>query len=74
MNVTTLHTITDATSTSPDRISLAATRLYDAEFALHAARETQVDAWVAAAYDKLHLAILEHAAATHRFGIDAHAA
>ena len=38
----------------------AATRLYDAEVALHIARQTGVDAWVAAAYDRLHNAICEH--------------
>jgi hypothetical protein len=37
--------------------------MYDAETALHAARQTHVDAWIAAAYDHLHAAILEHTAA-----------
>jgi hypothetical protein len=74
MTVTTLITTRTTVSTSPDRVGLAAGRLYDAEFALHAARETHVDAWIAAAYDKLHLAILEHSAASHRTTPDAHAA
>ncbi len=41
----------------------AADRLYDAEVALHTARETLVDEWTAAAYDRLHLAVAAHAAA-----------
>jgi hypothetical protein len=41
----------------------AATRLYDAEVALHIARQTGVDRWVAAAYDSLHQAIAAHRAA-----------
>ena len=40
-----------------DRLAAAATRLYDAEIALHIARQTGVDSWVAAAYDRLHLAV-----------------
>jgi hypothetical protein len=40
-----------------DRLATAATRLYDAEIALHIARQTGVDSWVAAAYDRLHLAV-----------------
>jgi hypothetical protein len=40
----------------------AATRLYDAEVALHIARQTGVDRWVAAAYDRLHQAIAAHRA------------
>lgn len=46
-----------------DQLALAATRLYDAEIALHIARQTTVDAWVAAAYERLHTAICEHRAA-----------
>jgi hypothetical protein len=41
----------------------AATHLYDTEVALHIARQSQVDAWISAAYDKLHQAILQHEAA-----------
>jgi hypothetical protein len=40
-----------------DRLATAATRLYDAEIALHIARQTGVDSWVAAAYDRLHQAV-----------------
>jgi len=46
-----------------DRVAVAATRLYDAEIALHIARQTRVDAWIAAAYDGLHAAVCEHRAA-----------
>ena len=46
-----------------NRLRVSASRLYDAECALHQARQTQVDAWVAAAADKLHLAIGEYLAA-----------
>jgi hypothetical protein len=37
----------------------AVAHLYDAECALHAARQSHVDAWISAASDKLHQAILE---------------
>lgn len=38
----------------------AASHLYDAEVALHHAHQSHVDAWVTAAYDKLHEAIAAH--------------
>jgi hypothetical protein len=44
-------------------ISGAARRLYDAEVALHIARQTGVTAWISAAYDRLHEAIADHTAA-----------
>jgi hypothetical protein len=44
---------------SVDAAEAASTEVYDAEIALHIARQTGVDAWVAAAYDHLHAA-LEH--------------
>ena len=43
----------------------AAQHLYDAECALHIARQTRVDAWITAAADHLHLAVLELDAADH---------
>jgi hypothetical protein len=46
-----------------DREADAARRLYDAEIALHIARQSGVDAWISAAYDRLHEAIAAHAAA-----------
>lgn len=45
-----------------DRLATTATRLYDAEIALHIARQTGVDSWVAAAYDRLHLAVEDYQA------------
>jgi hypothetical protein len=59
--------ITRAT-TVPDfaaetRVEVAARRMYDAEVALHVARQARVGAWIAAAYRRLHEAILEHTAA-----------
>ena len=35
-------------------------RLYNAEGTLHAARQSGVDAWVKAAYDRLHLAVADY--------------
>ena len=43
--------------------AVAAGRVHEAELALHAARSAGVDAWVAAAYDHLHIAMLEYLAA-----------
>ena len=43
----------------------AAQHLYDAECALHIARQTRVDAWITAAADHLHLAVLELDSADH---------
>ena len=54
-----LSTSTTATA-SQDRLMTAARHMYDAEGALHVARQADVDAWVVAAYDRLHLAIAEH--------------
>lgn len=43
-----------------ERVAAAADRMYCAELALHAARQAHVDAWVAAAYDRLHDAVAEY--------------
>ena len=40
-------------------VDQAAGRLYDAECALHFARQTRVDNWINAAADHLHEAVLE---------------
>lgn len=48
---------------SEGRVEFAARHLYDAEVALHAARQTGVDKWVAAAYDRLHEAVIDHSIA-----------
>jgi hypothetical protein len=53
-----------ATAAGHDRqqaaISEAARRLYDAETALHAARQSGIGAWISAAYDRLSEAIADH--------------
>jgi len=58
---------TTVAATGPDRlhaaVNAAARRLYDAEAALHIARQTGVYAWIGAAYDRLHEAIADHIAA-----------
>lgn len=46
-----------------DRVSVAALHLYEADSALHIARQSGVGAWIAVAYDRLHEAVLEHDAA-----------
>jgi len=43
-------------------VALASKAMYDAEIALHIARQTGVDTWIAAAYDHLHEAIAHHLA------------
>jgi hypothetical protein len=43
-----------------DWVRAAAGNLFDAECALHVARQSHVDAWIAAASDRLHDAVLEH--------------
>ena len=53
----------NTTTTGTDRINAAACRVYDAECALHAAHQAHMDAWVAAANEKLHVAIEEYLAA-----------
>jgi hypothetical protein len=42
------------------RVVTARRHLYDAENALHAARQTHIDAWIDAAYERLHAAVEEH--------------
>jgi hypothetical protein len=61
--MSTIDTVTAiATLAYPaeDRVAIAASRLYDAEFALHSARQSGVDKWVAVAYDRLHDAVTDH--------------
>ena len=47
----------------PDGLRIAAGRLYDAECALHTARQSHLDGWIAAASEKLHDAVTEYLAA-----------
>jgi hypothetical protein len=55
------------TAPAPDRLQAAvndaAKRLYDAEAALHIARQTGVGSWISAAYDRLHEAVAGHTVA-----------
>jgi hypothetical protein len=55
---------TAATAADQDRrqaaISETARHLYDAETALHIARQSGVSAWISAAYDRLSEAITDH--------------
>ena len=55
---------TEATAAGQDRrqaaISQAARHLYDAETALHSARQSGVCAWISAAYCRLSEAIADH--------------
>ena len=56
------------TTEKPDphvALEQAAQHVYDAECALHIARQSRVDAWITAAADHLHLAMLELDAADH---------
>lgn len=53
---------TDIAAAPLDRATRAS-HLYDAECALHMARQTQADAWIAVAAEKLHQAIVDHLAA-----------
>ena len=50
-----------------NRVHVAASHLYDAECALHVAHQTQVDAWVVAAYDKLHDSVAEYTVAVEEY-------
>jgi hypothetical protein len=45
------------------RVRVFAEHLYDAECALHQARQTHVDVWIAAAAEKLHQAVAAYLAA-----------
>ena len=56
---------TAPTEASTDRPSLqeTAARLFDAEVNLHRARQSGLDAWIAAAYEHLHLAVQAYAEA-----------
>ena len=68
MTATVLENAIPHAAPADDVVARAATRLYDAEIALHIARQTRVDAWVAAAYDRLHEAVCAHRAAAAATG------
>lgn len=50
------------------RVGDAARHLYEAEVALHIARQSGIDAWIAAAYDRLHPAVVEYETALGQHG------
>lgn len=49
--------------TSDPLVALAAEHLYAAECALHDAHQSHVDVWIAAASERLHIALAEYLAA-----------
>lgn len=64
----TTHTIEPCSpavgiSLAEHHVDTAARHMYEAEITLHYARQSHIDAWVAAAYDRLHEAVLEHTTA-----------
>lgn len=61
MTAKRITTNTDEHSTAA--IVEAAERVYDAECSLHAARQTHLDVWIAAAAERLHIAIETYLAA-----------
>lgn len=63
MNTQTAQMQTTVVDRISDPAEEAARRLYNAEVALHAAHASRVDAWIAAAADRLHEAIQAHLAA-----------
>jgi hypothetical protein len=50
-------------ATCSDPVTTIACHLYDAECALHASHQSHVEAWIVAASEKLHQAVVEHLAA-----------
>jgi hypothetical protein len=63
---TITSTVQRVSSTCGGRLQTAQHRVHDAETTLHAARQSGIDAWVAAAYDRLHEAIIEYTALDRR--------
>ena len=62
---TTVSTLRRSSAATQSRTAVqqAATRLYDAEVALHHARQTHVDEWISAASERLHTAVEAYLAA-----------
>ena len=61
-----MMTATDADQTYQQAVAareLAARKLYEAEVAAHDAHQTQVDGWIQAAHDRLHIAVTRYLAA-----------
>ena len=53
----------DDTGHNAPGVAAGACHLYDAECALHAAHQSGVEQWIAAAAEKLHQAVVEYLAA-----------
>lgn len=63
MAIATTPTGTAAEARSEtDTLRIAQRLVYDAETTLHAARQSGIDSWVAAAYDRLHESLAAYAA------------
>ena len=65
-----MTTGTDGIATPADhgnepRAAFAARHLFEAELALHDAHQSYVEAWIDAASDKLHQAVVDYLAAVH---------
>jgi hypothetical protein len=61
--MTTIHApaaVAGLDDRSETLVQFAARRLYEAELALHAARQSGVDHWIAAAADRLHDAVTNY--------------
>jgi hypothetical protein len=72
MTTTTVQTSTAVAvlvGNADDRVKKASLRLFEAEVALHEARQTRVDRWITAASDRLHAAVIDYrfALATHGY-------
>lgn len=52
----------DQTVTANQAVEIGKRRVYDAETSLHAASQSGVDAWVSAAYDRLHIELVSYEA------------
>jgi hypothetical protein len=55
--------VSPATATADAQVDLQACKLYEAECALHTARQAHVDEWIAAAAERLHLVVVAYLAA-----------
>jgi len=63
MAIATTPTGTAAEARSEtDTLRIAQRLVYDAETTLHAARQSGIDSWVAAAYDRLHESLAAYTA------------
>ncbi len=58
-----IDTVARFDTAAVERVRAAERSMYDAEVALHAAHQSHVGAWITAAGDRLHEAIVEHTAA-----------